>query len=183
MLTKMPKTLNARHAQLAAAALAVVALLVLAGEAFACTCFAQPAKQRLKHADAAVDVKVLSVRRPEPVPMGEGRYHYPQYVATVKLLRVYKGPLRLREAETAKIKLGQAINSCAIDLAEGKRYGLLPRKTGRTWSAGLCDLIGRKELRRAAKGKGRKAAISERTRGRGCKRLRSADQAAPQAPQ
>lgn len=166
----MPKTLDARHAQFAAAALAVVALLVLAGEAFACTCFAQPAKQRLKQADAAVDVKVLSVRRPEPVHMGGDRYHYPQYVATVKLLRVYKGPPRLREAETAKIKLGQAINSCAIDLAEGKRYGLLPRKSGRTWSAGLCDLIGRKELRRAAKGKGKKATSSARMRNVSCKK-------------
>lgn len=139
--------------------LALVGALAFAAPAHACSCAAEPAKKRLKRADAAAEVKVLSVRD-RTAPGGAVPLVGPDSDGTdssavfrVRLLAVHKGPKRLRSARTLKIRSYGDEGTCGLPRREGWKTGLLLRREGRRWTSSLCEVIGRKELRRAAKGK------------------------------
>lgn len=143
------------------AALSLALLATLGpGNAFACSCVQQPVKKRIKPVDAAAEVKVLKVRKAgfEPGPGGEVKETW----FKVRVIRVHKGPKRLRKAETARIYTGQPINSCSWAPRRGAKLGLFLSRHGRDWYAGLCDVVGRKALRKGAGGKAASASCGAR---------------------
>ena len=112
--------------------LVVAVVLVLVGDAAACTCATAPAKERLDSADAAF-VGRLVAERPRSADEAV-------YVFVVD--SVVKGELG-RRVEVVSPTSGAA---CGFELPLGEASGILLRRAGEEWIGGLCGQIAVGEL-------------------------------------
>jgi hypothetical protein len=123
-----------------ASVIALLAMLFAAKSAQACSCAEDGGKETLRGFDAAATARLTDVKNEDP-QSGQADLVY-------RVLRVYKNQ-NLEEGEELVIRSGSTA-SCGLPRNEGKRYGLrLGRRNGE-WTAGLCTLLGPKQLRRAA---------------------------------
>jgi hypothetical protein len=108
--------------------LAVVALLslVVAADAYACSCRPVDLERDLPNADAAMIGTVLERRTTETTRV---------YLFRVE--QVYKGELDNR-IEVVTARDGAA---CGLELAVDQRVGLLLERDGQVWRSGLCGQV------------------------------------------
>ena len=110
----------------AVAAFLVVLSLVVAAEAYACSCRPVDLQRDLPTADAAMIGTVLE----RSVSGQTATYRF-------RVEQVYKGGVENR-AEVVTPASGAA---CGLELAVGDRVGLLLTRDGNVWRSGLCSQV------------------------------------------
>jgi hypothetical protein len=118
--------------------LVVLAVLVPASAAMACSCAPQPPAESLREADGAVVGRLVKVLPHGPL---HAVYRY-------EVSRVYKGEIVKRRM--LDVHGSRRAAACALPRRTGRSYGLfLSRRHGR-WFGGICGVISPARLRFAA---------------------------------
>ena len=140
----------------AIAGLVVVASLLAAESASACSCVFTPPKKQLAQADGAVVARLLKVKPTD----GHGQAQF-----VYRTGRVYKGKPRLGRGRRLKVSSPPLEASCGLSRRVGRLSGLfLIREDGR-WHSNLCRQITARQMRRAGEAE---ASSRERPAGPGC---------------
>ena len=120
--------------------LVVVATLVLADGAMACSCAPQAPAEALEESDAAVVARLISV---SPHGKLHADYRY-------EVRRVYRGGATIEKGQMLTVRSGRRGATCALPRRLDHVYGLfLARRQGR-WFGGICGVIEPRRLRHAA---------------------------------
>ena len=132
--------------------LVTAASLLLAGNAFACSC-AGPApgeersfyREALKRADGAIVGELLRKR-----PVGQAEYPR-KAIYVYRVTRAFKAEERLAER---KVRVRSSFDgaSCGIEQPIGTRGGLFLYRQRGAWTSNLCSQVSPRDLRRAARG-------------------------------
>jgi hypothetical protein len=118
----------------------VVAMLVLAGGAMACSCAPQAPAEALRESDAAVVARLVKV-------MPHGKLHA-DYRYEVR--QVYRGAATIEKGQILTVRSGRTAASCALPRRLDHVYGLfLTRARGR-WFGGICGVISPQRMRAVA---------------------------------
>jgi hypothetical protein len=119
----------------------VVAMLVLADGADACSCAPQAPAEALRESDAAVVARLVKV-----LPHGKLHADY-----RYEVRQVYRGG-GIEKGQMLTVRSGRRAAACALPRRLGHVYGLfLARRQGR-WLGGICGVIEPRRLRHAAQG-------------------------------
>lgn len=122
--------------------LVVLAMLVLASDAIACSCAPQAPAEALEESDAAVVARLVKV-----LPHGKLHADY-----RYEVQRVYRGAATIDKGEMLTVRSGRRAAACALPRRLHHAYGLfLARRQGR-WLGGICGVIEPRRLRHAAQG-------------------------------
>jgi hypothetical protein len=117
---------------------AVVALLVAAPAASACSLAYEPPRERVDRADAAVYAEVVEATEVDRNDRGWATYRY-----RLRVLETYKGAV----AQEIEIEGNEEESVCELGRLEvGSRHGLLLDGPGEPWRLSLSDRISRDEL-------------------------------------
>jgi hypothetical protein len=127
---------------LAAVVLGLAALAYGVEPAAACSCALGDGRTRLARADASFVGTFVEKREPAEI---ESSADDAVYVFRVE--RTVKGSL----PTTVEVVSPVSGASCGLEVSPGDRIGLLLRRDGSIWRAGLCDQIGPSELLAAAR--------------------------------
>jgi hypothetical protein len=127
------------------AALAVLAALVLAGSAQACSCAPQAPAQSLQQTDAAIVGRLVAVRP-------HGRLHA-DYRYEVQ--RVYRGGEMIEGGQMLTVRSARRASACALPRRLDHRYGLFLVRDRGHWFGGICGVIEPRRLWHAAQGQPR----------------------------
>jgi hypothetical protein len=120
------------------AVLAVLAVLVAASGAMACSCAPQAPGESLREADGAVVGRLVKVLPHGPL---HAVYRY-------EVGRVYKG--KIRTGQMLDVHGSRRAAACALPRRSDRSYGLfLSHRHGR-WFGGICGVISPRRLRAAA---------------------------------
>ena len=134
-------------ARLTAAVVLIVATLGVGVEvAGACSCAAEPPREKLAEADGAFNGRLLEV-----TPDGEF-----EAVFRYRIGQVFKGRKRLQGPKTIRLRSGSNQGVCGLPQETGKLYGLFVSREDGHWSGNSCNVVSPAKLRRTA----RKAASS-----------------------
>jgi hypothetical protein len=128
------------------AAIALLAALVFAGSASACSCAKLTAKS-VKKADAAavMRLEVVDETGGGSYEEGSGRAAF-----TYTVGKVFSGKLEKGDAVTIESNTSSA--ACGLPKREGRRYGLLLDRRRGEWRSGLCSSTTPRRLARLAGG-------------------------------
>jgi hypothetical protein len=119
--------------------LVVLAMLVAADGASACSCAPQPPAESLRQADGAIVGRLVKVLPHGPL---HAVYRY-------EVLHVYKGDA-IGAGRTLDVHSSRRAAACALPRRTGRSYGLfLSSRSGR-WFGGICGVISPGRLRAAA---------------------------------
>jgi hypothetical protein len=122
------------------AVLAVVAMLVLASGAVACSCAPQAPAEALEESDAAVVARLVKV-----LPHGKLRADY-----RYEVRQVFRGQEAIEKGQMLTVRSGRRAATCALPRRLDHVYGLfLARRQGR-WFGGICGVVEPRRLRHAA---------------------------------
>lgn len=136
------------------AAIVSLGALVFAGGAQACSCARSAPGAALQRADAAIVGNLIKV-----VPREELRADY-----RYRVLRAY-GDGGIEPGDVINVRSALHSATCGLPSRTERRYGIfLVRDEGSRWTAGLCSLVGPRQLRAAAK----RASASDSAFGSGC---------------
>jgi len=120
--------------------LVVLAMLVAANGAMACSCAPQEPAESLQESDAAVVARLVEV-------LPRGRLHA-DYRYEVR--HVYRGSGAIEAGGMLTVRSARRAAACALPRRTGHMYGLfLSRARGR-WFGGICGVIEPRRLRHAA---------------------------------
>lgn len=142
---------------MAIAGLVVVASLLAAESASACSCAFTPPKKQLAQADGAVVARLLKVRPTD----GHGQALY-----VYRTGRVYKGKPRLRRGRRLEVSSSLSEASCGLSRRVGRLTGLFLTRADGRWQSNLCRQVTARQMRRAGEAAG--ASGRERAAGPGC---------------
>jgi hypothetical protein len=112
----------------------------------ACSCAAEPPREKLAVADGAFNGRLLDVT---PDGNSEAVFRY-------RIGQVFKGRKRLRSGRTVSVRSGSNDGVCGLPQQTGKLYGLFVSREDGHWSGNSCNVVPPPKLRRTA----RKAASS-----------------------
>jgi hypothetical protein len=122
------------------AVLAVLAVLVPANFASACSCAPQPPAESLQEADGAIVGRLVEVLPHGPL----------NAVFRYEVRHVYKGPGSINVGAMLDVHGSRRAAACALPRRTGRSYGLfLSHRHGR-WFGGICGVISPQRLRAAA---------------------------------
>jgi hypothetical protein len=124
------------------AILVLAAMLLGVESAAACSCQPIRPTKLLKHADAAFNGRLLSVRPKAGTPEAAFRY---------RIGVVAKGPFRRGQVVTLWSANSDAI--CGLTQGVGDLYGLFVSQVDGRWVSGTCGLIPPRVMRRTARGR------------------------------
>lgn len=123
------------------AALVVLAMLVIADGAMACSCAPQAPAKALRESDAAVVARLVKV-------MPRGKLHA-DYRYEVR--QVYRGAATIEKGRMLTVRSGRSAATCALPRRLNHVYGLfLTRARGR-WFGGICGVISPQRMRGVAR--------------------------------
>ncbi len=124
-------------------AAAVVAATLAAGvdTAAACSCVAEPARNKLARADGAFNGRLLDVT---PAGQFEAVYRY-------RVGQVFKGRKRLHRGKIVKVRGGSNDGVCGLPQDTGSLWGLFVSRQDGHWAGNSCDAVSPAQLRRAAR--------------------------------
>ena len=118
----------------------VLAMLVLADGAVACSCAPQAPAEALRESDAAVVARLVEV-------MPRGKLHA-DYRYEVR--QVYRGAASIDKGQMLTVRSGRNAAACALPRRLNHVYGLfLTRARGR-WFGGICGVISPQRMRGVA---------------------------------
>jgi hypothetical protein len=118
----------------------VLAMLVLADGAMACSCAPQAPAEALEQSDAAVVARLVKV-----LPHGKLHADY-----RYEVRRVYRGGETIEKDQMLTVRSGRRAAACALPRRLDHLYGLfLVRRQG-GWFGGICGVIEPRRLRHAA---------------------------------
>lgn len=120
--------------------LVVLAMLVAAESADACSCAPQPPAQSLREADGAVVGRLVRV-------LPHGALHA---VYRYEVLRVYKGGDAIEAGKMVDVRSARRAAACALPRRVGRSYGLFLRQAHGHWFGGICGVVSPRRLRHAA---------------------------------
>jgi hypothetical protein len=120
--------------------LVVVAMLVLATGAMACSCAPQAPGESLREADAAVTGRLVKV-----LPHGA---LYADYRYEVR--HVYGGPATIEAGRILSVRSARRAAACALPRRTGHTYGLFLSRAHGRWFGGICGVVEPGRLRHAA---------------------------------
>jgi hypothetical protein len=121
------------------AALVVLAMLVPAPAAMACSCAPQAPGESLREADGAVVGRLVRV-------LPHGALHA---VFRYEVRHSYKGVMRTA-GEMLDVHSARRGSACALPRRIGRSYGLFLFRRGGRWFGGLCGVVTPERLRAAA---------------------------------
>jgi hypothetical protein len=121
-------------------ALAVLAALVFAGGAQACSCAPQAPAESLLESDAAVVGRLVKV-----VPHGKLHADY-----RYEVRHVYRGAESIEAGQMLTVRSGRKAAACALPRRLDHVYGLFLSLAGSRWFGGICGVIEPRRLRHAA---------------------------------
>jgi hypothetical protein len=118
----------------------ILAALVFAGSAQACSCAPQAPAESLRESDAAIVGRLVKV-----VPRGRLHADY-----RYEVRHVYQGAELIDSSQMLTVRSGRTAAACALPRRLDRVYGLfLSRARGR-WFGGICGVIEPDRLRHAA---------------------------------
>jgi hypothetical protein len=120
---------------------AVVAMLVLADGAMACSCAPQAPAEALEESDAAVVARLVKV-------LPHGRLHA-DYRYEVR--QVYRGQASIAQGQMLTVRSGRRAAACALPRRLGHVYGLFLARRQDHWFGGICGVIEPRRLRHAVR--------------------------------
>ena len=125
------------------AAVAAIALTLAVGveAAGACSCVAQPPREKLAAAAGAFNGRLLDVT-PSGATGAVFRYRIGQ---------VFKGRKRLHRGRTVRVHGGAHDGVCGLPQETGVVYGLFVYREDGHWSGNSCNVVSPGQLRRAAR--------------------------------
>jgi hypothetical protein len=122
------------------AALAVLAVLISANGAMACSCAPQAPAESLREADGAIVGRLVKV-------LPHGALHA---VYRYEVRHVYKGGDSIEAGRMLDVHGSRRAAACALPRRTGRSYGLfLSQRHGR-WFGGICGVVSPQRLRLAA---------------------------------
>jgi hypothetical protein len=153
---------------LAVAALAVVAGLLGAESALACSCLPPDPPELLKSSDGAFTGRLVAVRAVDPPAEGEptGSGDPTDYIYRVG--RVYKHGPGLRRGHRVRVRSARDGATCGLPRERGRLYGLFLQRQNRRWHSNSCLVVEPRRLRRAAENRNQEAGLSSITGMRRC---------------
>jgi hypothetical protein len=121
---------------------AVLAMLVFASGAMACSCAPQAPAEALEQSDAAVVARLVKV-----LPHGKLHADY-----RYEVRQVYRGEAMIDKGQMLTVRSGRRGATCALPRRLDHVYGLfLARRQGK-WFGGICGVVEPRRLRHAAQG-------------------------------
>ena len=120
---------------------AVLAMLVLADGAMACSCAPQAPAEALEQSDAAVVARLVKVQP-------RGRLHA-DYRYEVR--QVYRGQATIDRGQMLTVRSGRRAAACALPRRLDHVYGLFLARRQDHWFGGICGVIEPRRLRHAAR--------------------------------
>lgn len=123
------------------AGLVVLAMLVLANGAMACSCAPQAPAEALEESDAAIVGRLVEV---EPRGRLHADYRY-------EVRQVYRGE-GIEPGEMLTVRSGRRAAACALPRRLNHRYGLFLASRDGNWFGSICGVLEPRRLRHAAQG-------------------------------
>jgi hypothetical protein len=123
------------------AGLAVLAMLVLADGAMACSCAPQAPAEALEESDAAVVARLVKV-----LPHGKLHADY-----RYEVRQVYRGRESIEKGQMLSVRSGRRAAACALPRRLDHVYGLFLARREDNWFGGICGVIEPRRLRHAAR--------------------------------
>jgi hypothetical protein len=123
----------------------VLAALVFAGSAQACSCAPQAPAESLRESDAAIVGRLVKV-----VPHGRLHADY-----RYEVRHVYRGAEMIGSAEMLTVRSGRKAAACALPRRLDHVYGLFLGRAEGHWFGGICGVVEPRRLRHAAQGQPR----------------------------
>jgi hypothetical protein len=122
------------------AALAILAALVFAGSAQACSCAPQAPAESLRESDGAVVGRLVEV-----VPHGKLHADY-----RYEVRHVYRGAESIEPDRMLTVRSGRKAAACALPRRLDHVYGLFLSRANGRWFGSICGVIEPRRLRHAA---------------------------------
>ena len=122
--------------------LAVLAMLVPADLAVACSCAPQPPAESLREADAAVVGRLVEV-----LPHGPA-----QAIYRYEVRHVYKGAEKIEPETMLSVHSARRGSACALPRRLGRSYGLFLLGRHGRWFGGICRVVSPQRMRLASRG-------------------------------
>jgi hypothetical protein len=119
--------------------LVVLAMLVLASGAMACSCAPQAPAEALEESDAAVVARLVKVTAHGKL---HADYHY-------EVRQVYRGD-GIEEGQMLSVRSGRRAATCALPRRLDHIYGLFLAHHQGKWFGGICGVVEPRRLRHAA---------------------------------
>ena len=123
-------------------ALVVLAMLVLASGAMACSCAPQAPAEALEQSDAAVVARLVKV-----LPRGKLHADY-----RYEVRQVYRGRETIDKGQMLTVRSGRRAATCALPRRLDHVYGLFLARRQDRWFGGICGVIEPRRLRHVARG-------------------------------
>jgi hypothetical protein len=120
--------------------LVVLAVLVPADFAVACSCAPQAPAESLREADGAVVGRLVEVLPHGPL----------NAVFRYEVRRVYKGPGSIEEGQMLDVRGARRTAACGLPRRTERSYGLFLSRRGGHWFGGICGVVSPQRLRAAA---------------------------------
>jgi hypothetical protein len=121
--------------------LVVLAMLVLADGAVACSCAPQAPAEALEQSDAAVVARLVKV-----LPHGKLHADY-----RYEVRQVYRGEAAIEKGQMLTVRSGRRAATCALPRRLGHLYGLFLAHRQGKWFGGICGVVEPRRLRQAAR--------------------------------
>lgn len=132
----------------------VLAALVFAASANACSCAPQAPAESLREADGAIVGRLVRV-------LPHGSLHA---VYRYEVLHVYKGGDAIETGRMLDVHGSRRAAACALPRRTGRSYGLFLFQRHGRWFGGICGVVAPRRLRRAAENQPR---VYRRSAGQG----------------
>jgi hypothetical protein len=120
--------------------LVVLAMLMPANGALACSCAPQAPAESLQEADAAVVARLVAALPHGP---SQALYRY-------EVRRVYKGGEKLEAGRMLDVHSSRRSAACALPRRIGRTYGLFLVTRHSRWFGSICRVVSPKRMRRVA---------------------------------
>ncbi len=120
--------------------LVVLAMLVPASDAIACSCAPQPPAESLREADGAIVGRLVRV-------LPHGSLHA---VFRYEVRHVYKGAESIDAGQMLDVRGARRTAACGLPHRTDRTYGLFLSHAHGRWFGGICGVIAPQRLRAAA---------------------------------
>ena len=135
---------------MALAALTVVAGLLGAEGALACSCVPPDPPKLLKASDGAFIGRLLAVRPIDPPADGEPIDSGDQANYIYRVGRVFKRGPGLYRGRRVRVRSALGSATCGLPSGRGRLYGLFLERRNRRWHSSACQVVSPAQMRRAA---------------------------------
>jgi hypothetical protein len=138
--------------RLAILAVALGVPLLTADAALACSCLAEPDRDKLEAADAAFVGRLVEVREVHPPAEGEVTSSGDPVDYIYRVGRVYKDGPGINRGRRVRVRSARDAGACGLDDRIGRLVGLFAYRRHHRWHSNSCLTTTPRRLRRAAGG-------------------------------